>query len=88
MTIVGVAGAHYDFPYRNQIWFVPTAWQGRVDESYRELALRLAPGVSIGTARTELATVAARLERDQPALLRGHRLLLQSSHEAETGSRS
>lgn len=85
VTIVGVAGAHYDFPYRNQIWFVPTAWQGRVDESYRELALRLAPGVSIDTARTELATVAARLERDQPALLRGRRLLLQSSHEAETG---
>jgi len=85
VTIVGVAGAHYDFPYRNQIWFVPTAWEGHVDEPYREMALRLAPGVTIEAARTELATVVARLEREQPALLRGQRLVLQSSHEAETG---
>ena len=85
VTVVGVAGAHYDFPYRNQIWFVPTTWQGHVDEPWREMALRLAPGVSIDAARAELAAVAARLEREQPALLRGQRLLLQSAHEAETG---
>ncbi len=82
VTIVGVVGAHYDFPYRNQVWFVPTVWPG---EHYREMALRLAPGVAIEAARTELAVVATRLERDQPALLRGQRLFLQSSHEAETG---
>ncbi len=85
VTVVGVVGARYDFPYRNQIWFVPTVWPGAVEEPYLDLALRLAPGVAIDAARTELSTVAARLERDQPALLRGQRLFLQSSHEAETG---
>lgn len=85
LTIVGVAGSHYDFPYRNQVWFVPTAWQGRVDEPYREMAIRLAPGVTLAAARTELLTVATRLERDQPGVLRGQRLILQSTHEAETG---
>lgn len=85
LTIVGVAGPHYDFPYRNQVWFVPTAWQGRVDEPYREMAIRLAPGVTLAAARTELATVEARLERDHPGVLRGQRLVLQSTHEAETG---
>lgn len=85
LTVVGVAGPHYDFPYRNQVWFVPTAWQGRVDEAYREMAIRLAPGVTVEVARTELATVETRLERDQPGVLRGQRLVLQSAHEAETG---
>lgn len=85
LTIVGVVGSRYDFPFRSQVWFVPTAWQGPVDEPDWEMAIRLAPGVTIETARTELAAVATRLERDQPRVLRGQRLFLQLLHEVETG---
>jgi putative ABC transport system permease protein len=85
ITVVGITGARYDFPYRNEIWFVMPEWPGAADEPYVDLALRMAPGVTLEAARTELAVVQQSLERDRPDVMSGRRLMLQSSHDAETG---
>ena len=84
ITIVGVAAASYDFPYRNDIWYVMADQPGAADQ-YVDMALRLAPGVTIERARSELALIQAALERDSPNSLAGGRLELQSFQEAETG---
>lgn len=87
VTIVGVAGPRFDFPFRNRIWFVPTSWPEFAPgtRAFVDLALRLAPGVTLEAGRAALATRALALEREHPGTLDQRRLQLQSAHEAETG---
>ncbi|MGE3492537.1 MAG: ABC transporter permease [Vicinamibacterales bacterium] len=84
LTIVGVAGPDYDFPYRNEVWFAMPGITP-AEEPYVDMALRLAPGVTLGGAQSELALIQQSLERDQPTLLQGRTLALQSFQEAENG---
>jgi predicted permease len=85
LTVVGVAAASYDFPYRNEIWFAMSDWPGPADEPYMDMALRLAPGSTLESARAELALIQQSFEADSRNLLQGRRLELQSFQEAETG---
>jgi predicted permease len=85
LTIVGVAGASYDFPYRNEIWFAMPGGPAPADEPFVDMALRLAPGVTIDDARAEVALMQQSLEASPLNLLQGRRLALQSFQEAETG---
>ena len=85
LTIVGVAGANYDFPYRNEVWFAMPGGPSPTDEPYVDMALRLAPGVTLEAAQAELALVQQSLEAGGHAEVQGRRLALQSFQEAETG---
>ena len=85
LTVVGVASASYDFPYRNEVWFAMPGGPTPADEPSVDMALRLAPGVTLDAARAELALVQQSLDADPRATLQGRRLELQSFQEAETG---
>ena len=85
LTIVGVAAASYDFPYRNDVWFAMPGGPSAADEPSVDMALRLAPGVTIDDARAELEPIQQSLDADPRAPLQGRRLALQSFQEAETG---
>ena len=55
------------------------------EEPNVDLALRLAPGVTLAAAEAELALVQQSLEVERPGLLQGRRLALQSFQDAEIG---
>jgi putative ABC transport system permease protein len=67
--IIGVAPSHFDFPNHAQIW---TPIQnddkncGR-DCVYVDGIARLAPGVTVEQARSEMQAIAAQLEKEYPA---------------------
>ncbi|MCA1827286.1 MAG: ADOP family duplicated permease [Myxococcales bacterium] len=63
LRIVGVMPAGYRFPYDAELWmpFVPT------DSAPDDFAVfaRMAPGVTLETARAELSSIASRMRRDE-----------------------
>jgi predicted permease len=69
-TVVGVMPPRFEFPVRgNSFWvplvFDPDAYADR-NNTYLRVVARLAPGVSIDAARSELRGIARRLERAYP----------------------
>ena len=69
-TIVGVMPPKFAFPFREEVWIPRRAASG--DGSGGDVVARLAPGVSIQSARAELEAVAGRL-RGELAATRGDR---------------
>ena len=75
--IVGVMPAGFDFPpfwARGAEMWAPLPLRDRLESTGgRSLRLfaRLAPGVSLATARDEIGAIAARSEAEQPAAMRG-----------------
>ncbi|MEO8189203.1 MAG: ABC transporter permease [Acidobacteriota bacterium] len=69
LTVVGVLPEGFRFPYHANLW-MPLS----IDAADRHDVLtiaRLAPGVDIARAKREMASLAKRLEADDPALSRG-----------------
>lgn len=69
-TIIGVMPPVYRFPSREvELWtamlFAPEDFEDRTD-TYLHVVGRLAPDATVERARAELATIAARLERQYP----------------------
>jgi len=66
--VVGVAPSGFDFPQGTEIWAPLAADPAREQRGNRELAVigRMKPGVTLQEARTELTTIAQRLERQYP----------------------
>jgi predicted permease len=88
-TVVGVAPPGLSFPEGAELW-VPIPY----DEIFRtksrgawyiRVVGRLAPGVSIESARQEVATIAGRLEKQYPEANEGVGGTVRSLHEATVG---
>jgi putative ABC transport system permease protein len=69
-TIVGVMPPDFQFPSREaQLWKALQVNAPNLqerDDHYFKVVARLRPGVSVGQARAEMSTIAARLEREYP----------------------
>ncbi|MPZ20559.1 MAG: FtsX-like permease family protein [Luteitalea sp.] len=69
-TVVGVMPASFDVTMDGEELWVPAAFSGEeqadFDRHFLTISARLAPGVTIDQAQTELATIAAQLEKEQP----------------------
>ncbi len=71
-TIVGVMPGEMDSPQDTDVWF---PFAGRIVPFWRDRTIhpmlfvwgRLKPGITIDQARTEMKTIAARLEKEYPA---------------------
>lgn len=70
-TVVGVATPGFDFPARSELW-TPLMWDASMvtpearGGHWLEVYGRLAPGVSLEAARTEVAGIARRLAEQYP----------------------
>ncbi|MCY1018793.1 ABC transporter permease [Pyxidicoccus sp. MSG2] len=70
-TVVGVAAPGFDFPARSELW-TPLQWDASMVKSeargahWLEVYGRLAPGVSLEEARTEVSGIARRLAEQYP----------------------
>jgi len=67
-TVIGVLPPRFDLPSKSEIW-LPLVWDFKPETrgGHFLIALgRLKPGVSLERARTEMAALAARLERQYP----------------------
>ena len=69
-TVIGVMPEHFQFPGRDQEFWVPMAFEpeeaaGRGDH-YLTVVARLRPGVTIAQAQAEMDDIAARLEQQYP----------------------
>jgi predicted permease len=69
-VVIGVMPRGFHFPRRGVALWTPLvfgadAFEDR-DDNYLKLVARLRPGVSVETARAEMAVVAGRLEREYP----------------------
>jgi predicted permease len=67
-TVIGVMPAGFEFPAPAELW-VPLVPEPGMNRGYHHLWVvgRLKPDVTIEQARAELATIAARAEREHPA---------------------
>jgi predicted permease len=99
VSVIGIMPADFQFPYaaasllpgvapaaRTDIWLpleLPPAPQARLGN----ITARLKPGVSIGEASSELASIAQRLERDFPDSYSGRGLYLEPLSNVVVGSR-
>jgi putative ABC transport system permease protein len=79
-TVIGVMPANYQFPNRTELW-VPVgqesgqkSWQQRGNHPGLYGIARLKPGVNLEQARTELDTIAVRLEQQYPDTNTGNRI--------------
>jgi putative ABC transport system permease protein len=67
-TVIGVMPSTFDMPAKTQIW-LPLPWDFKPDSRGGHFLAaygRLKDGVSLDRARTEMKTIAARLERQYP----------------------
>ena len=67
-TVVGIMPAGYDQPSRSEIW-LPLVWNYAPETRgghFLQVLGRMKPGVTLEQARAEMATLAARLERQYP----------------------
>lgn len=85
-TLVGVMPPGFAFPDRAEMW-TPMGYLGKPEQrgshSFPGWA-RLKPGVTLDTARAEVATIAARLAREHPATNEGKTLSLRLVREEAT----
>jgi putative ABC transport system permease protein len=85
-VLIGVMPPGFTFPERAELW-TPFSYVGKPEErgshSFPGWA-RLRPGVSLDTARAEIATIAARLAREYPATNDGKGLGLRLVREEAT----
>jgi putative ABC transport system permease protein len=83
VTVIGVAGPEFEIPQRAQLW-MPLPWdfppQTRGGHFLGALG-RLKPGVTLEAARTEMKTLAARLEHQYPESNTGWTTLVIPLHE-------
>lgn len=88
-TVVGVAPAGFGFPEGAELWLPLLHDDQFLTKSrgawYLTVLARLAPGVSIESARQEVATIAARLARQYPDDNEGVGGTVISLHEATVG---
>ena len=88
-TVVGVMGSGFDFPVPSDVWipFAMTA-EEREDRAHLSIAPigRLKPEVSLAQAQSELAAIAARLQRDYPQTNKGRTMHAMSVGEYIEGS--
>ena len=74
--VAGIMPADFEYPVHDVEMFLPLWWQTGEDLDRASHGLlvagRLKPGVSIGAAQAEMDTIAARLERQYPAVNKGH----------------
>ncbi|UCC72956.1 MAG: ABC transporter permease [Gemmatimonadota bacterium] len=85
MTVVGVMPAGFRFLYDSDLWVPP--WPGNSDPITRRyhnwlLVGRLAPGVSLSAARSEIDVISAQLEEAYPESNRRKALQLDYLHVA------
>ncbi|HEX9944661.1 MAG TPA: ABC transporter permease [Thermoanaerobaculia bacterium] len=90
-TVIGVMPASFDFPAggdSTDVWllFEPapemaSSWDSR----FLAVIGRLKPGVTLEQATTQLATVAARIEKEHPAEQTGRSVLVQPLRETLVG---
>jgi len=85
LTVVGVLPAGFRFLFDTDLWVPP--WPGVGDPITRRyhnwlLVGRLAPGVSLDEARSEVDVISAQLEEAYPDSNRNKALQLDSLHEA------
>ncbi|HEX6324704.1 MAG TPA: ABC transporter permease [Vicinamibacterales bacterium] len=85
--IVGVMPPDVLFPNNNEAWMplIPGTAQQRRDARNIEIFGRLAPGVGIGEAQTELAGIAARLEQAYPDTNKNVSVLVQTINQRQNG---
>jgi predicted permease len=88
-TVVGVLPRGFDFPQQPGIQvLVPYALNDVKPETaahFLRVLGRMAPGVTLEEARTEMTSLAANLERESPASNRGWTVALDSLHTAVVG---
>jgi putative ABC transport system permease protein len=85
LTVMGVMPPGFRFLYDTDLWVPP--WPGNSDPITRRyhnwlLVGRLKPGVSLETARTEIAVISAQLEAAYPQSNRNKALQLDDLHGA------
>ena len=84
--LIGVMPPGFAFPDRAELW-TPMGYLGKPEQrgshSFPGWA-RLKPGVTLDTARAEVATIAARLAREHPATNEGKTLSLRLVREEAT----
>lgn len=81
--IVGVLPAGYRFPYDADVW-LPGRVDGGSPDDYAVFA-RLAPGVSLDRARSELAAIASRMRERDPQTYPGYGIVAAPLRESLVG---
>lgn len=88
-TILGVMPANFEFPKTAQVWtpYAPTPEQRKSRTAHTINAVgRLRPGIRLAAAQSELATLAARLEREYPDTNKNRRFRVDSVQEFLIGA--
>jgi putative ABC transport system permease protein len=88
-TVVGVAPPGFSYPEGAEVW-LPMTYDERFRTNsrgawYLTVVGRLAPGASVASAREEVKTIAARLEKEYPDANEGVGGTVRSLHEATVG---
>ena len=86
-TVVGVAARAFDFPREMMLW-VPLGLDYAKESRgmhYLSVIGRLKPGVSLGSARADMAAIAGRLEREHPEHNTGWGMALTGLRELLVG---
>jgi putative ABC transport system permease protein len=85
-TIIGVMPPGFEFPRAAQLWkpFQSENYFSR-DFQFLRVVGRLRPDASVASARREMATIAARLERSYPNSNSGREVTLLPLHEQTVG---
>jgi putative ABC transport system permease protein len=86
VTVIGIVGAGFRFPYDAEAW-MPERFSPASEMSVAVFA-RLAPGVSAVQAEQELDAIAVRAEAARPAANRGVRFAMVPVREDFTGDQS
>jgi putative ABC transport system permease protein len=93
-TVIGVMPPGFRFPERTDIWaplharyagYADDFWKSRDFRQHTAVA-RLAPGVTLAQAQSEMSTLAAQLEREFPETNQGVQLRLTPLRDAEVGT--
>ena len=74
LPIVGVLPPRFGFPDKTDVWYPANAFEGETASrsAHNYLAIgRLKPGVQLGEAKTQLVSIASRLEQNYPASNKG-----------------
>lgn len=89
-SIIGVMPDGFAFPFNTELWQPLSQWSGlpvqQRDRRVLELFGRLKDGITIDSARADLSSTAARLEREYPDTNRGTRPLIMPFTERYNGS--